>query len=169
VRSPGPSSDKKAQGKTPCDVALVSAGNTLEKVAADFGDISLATEASGGAVALTGFAFDIPNLQGAGLDMTAAGGALGMGAGGLQILGGLMQGKGGAGYSNAGYGAFSLFTGLALGRGIAGPSPSGYRTVSQRLADDYAKNVARVAGAVYDFAGAMVSALAPQQKSCGSN
>lgn len=79
---------------------------------------------------------------------------------------GILQGFGGAGYSNAINAAATLTVGATLKGFIDGPSPTGYRTVSQRTADALRSDTATVAGGTQDIFASLIEQLGPQQKQC---
>ncbi len=152
-----------------CNEALVGLGNELASASEKAGDASSKLVVGGLGTALAGVPLGQPGLSAAGLAVASTGGVVGLGAGGLQISAGILQGLGGAGYSNAINGTFTLGTSALIGRSFAGPKTSGYRTVSQRGTDKFLKNSATVAGGTYDSLIAIIGQLGPQQKSCPSN
>jgi RHS repeat-associated protein len=152
-----------------CNQALVDAGNLFEKFADASGDLSSNLILGGGATAIFGIFTLQPVLVARGGALVDTGGIIGLVAGGSQFTGGILQGLGGAGYSNSAYAAVTAAGGAVLGRIAGGPRVRGYRTRSQRKLDKSNSNAATVAGSFYDVVTNFLGAAAPQQLACPSN
>lgn len=107
-----------------------------------------------------------PEVAAIGLAVTATGGVEGLAAGGVQIVGGVLQGIGGAGYSNAINGTVTLGASALIGRSVAGPSSTGYRSASQRASDQFFKDASTVSGGIFDTVTSFIDQLGPQKKTC---
>jgi hypothetical protein len=147
--------------KTLCDW-----GNQLTGLSAKTADVSGKIVLGGLVVTGVGAVTAQPELVGVGVATVDTGAALGLGAGAAQIGGGVLQGLGGAGWSNAINGVATMGTSALLGRMVGGAKPTGYRTVSQRASDSFFSKAATIAGGAWDTITGFISDLGPQQKSC---
>jgi len=111
---------------------LCHAGNGLARAADFLGDKAAVAQGVGLGILATSPVF--PAAWEPGLDLLAAGGAVGGLAAVLQLSAGVAQSAGGGdGSANIGYASLIIVTGAAATRGIVGPTVSGYRTEPPRL------------------------------------
>ncbi len=149
-----------------CYPALVGLGNYLEDFSARTGDASLNIEISGLTVAGGGVVFQQPELVSGGLAAASAGGAYGLYVGGgAQILGGLLQGLGGAGYRNFWTGTLTAGTGYTLSR-LGKFGSRAYQSVRERKVASFLDNANTASGGVYDIVTGYIEGLGPQQLTC---
>ncbi|MFZ5610095.1 MAG: RHS repeat-associated core domain-containing protein [Pseudomonadota bacterium] len=144
---------------------LCRAGNALIRLSNDAGDASATVIVTGLGVTGIGVALLQPEVAGAGIVVIETGAVLGVGAGGLQLVGGLLQTAGGSdgGFDNARNAALSLGTGAVLSRFAA--VPSGFRSASQRRSDAFMKNGTIVTGGSVDLFQSFAT-LAPKEVMC---
>jgi len=168
---PGPApSPPKQQGnpaapeESACNQTLIDIGNRFQRLADKAGTASKAVGLAGLAAAGAGVFF--PPAEAAGLAAVATAGALGIGAAGSQFIGGILQGFGGAGFSNAKNAGAALLAGRLVGGLVGFKQPPGYRTVSQRAADYSAKRTSTIAGGVYDAITSSIPNMGPTQENC---
>jgi len=91
-------------------------------------------------------------------------GVLGAGSAGIQTLGGIAQGLGGGGFSNAAAGFTSLTSGLAFNRFLSGSIPRGLHGQSLTQAQQNNIVVGNLAAGLQNG----ISALSPKQVECPS-
>lgn len=168
------SSSRKAAQKDDgrCHSQLVDAGNALEDISQKTGDASGSVVVGGAVLATGGAALSVGGAPEAGAPVGAAGvgmmdaGAMGgLGAGALQFVGGVLQGLGGAGYSNATNALATLGTGALLA-GMGKAAMRGANSASGRAAMKFIGTSNTFIGAGYDAMVNQFNQLGPQQKSC---
>jgi hypothetical protein len=148
-----------------CNQRLVNAGNWVERNSGVVTDT--ATRVEVGAVAFAGGAalFGQFEISGAALDVAGGAGKVSLYGGATsQIAGGVLQGLGGAGYSNAWNGLAGGAASWALGR-QGDRLAAGYQPVSQRAANRFLNRSGITGGALFDAATARAG-FGPQQKAC---
>jgi uncharacterized protein RhaS with RHS repeats len=137
-------------------------GNDIMYVSDKAGDASLALTATGLSVALIGGIGSNPGVIAGGAAVSTAGGVIGLGAGGLQVVGGLAQGAGGGGYKNAVAGAVSLGTGVVVSKVLRASIPRGWHGTTRDTAKRNNSIAGNVVGALMSFS----DWLAPTQVEC---
>ncbi|HEX3653751.1 MAG TPA: RHS repeat-associated core domain-containing protein [Rhizomicrobium sp.] len=159
-------SSKHQNSQSDCNQTLVDIGNWFENVSALTGNYTIQGEGLGLAVAGGGWVTGQEYLVAPGLALAGGSGFIGLYVGGgAQIIGGLFQGAGGAGYSNAIYGTAVFGLGYSIGKAgdFAAGSP---QSASERATSAFINQSNTVAGATYDAVTSAISQLGPQQKMC---
>ncbi len=147
-----------------CDANLVAIGNEWERISEGAGDASALIEGTGAVIATGGYVAKNPAAIEVGGGFMVVGGSLGYIAGGAQTIGGLYQGFGGAGWSNAWNGGVTTATGLAIGQ--FGRLAKYDNTVFGRKLNSFIDKSTILGGGVYDALVQADKMLGPQQKSC---
>ena len=164
----GEEPDKKQSGPTASAASELrwasycEFGNTIMHVSEKAGDASLALTATGLSVTLIGGISGNPAVIAGGSAVATAGSVIGIGAGGLQVVGGLAQGISGGGYKNAIAGTVSLGTGVILSKVLRASIPRGWRGASRDIARRNNDITGNVVGALMSFS----EWLAPSQTRC---
>lgn len=143
----------------------------LGNLAADFSnassDAGTALTKVGLAATAGGFVTGQPEVIGVGLGLLETGGIAGIASGGSQIIAGGLQYLGGAsGGDNILNGAANLVTGGLISKLLSPAIPSGYRTVSQRAADNGAKNTSSIGNGLWNWASSYIPNLSATKKKC---
>ncbi|MFZ5610105.1 MAG: hypothetical protein ACOY99_10910 [Pseudomonadota bacterium] len=142
---------------------LCRAGNALIRLSNDAGDASIMLISGGLLTTGVGFAILQPEVSAAGLAVTTTGGVIGIGAGGLQVVGGLLQGFGGGGFDNAVNGVIGLSAAGLLGRMAA--APNRVLSASERNAYRFIGNGMTIFGGAADIFQRFAT-LAPKEVEC---
>jgi RHS repeat-associated protein len=155
-----------------CDANLVAIGNYLEDLSQKTGNASGAVVVGGAATVVGGAALTVGGapevgvpVAAAGVDMMNVGANAGLGAGALQLAGGVFQGLGGAGYSNALNSAATLGASAVIA-GAFKTATYGMNTASGRAVANFMGKSNTFVGAAYDAVANQATQLGPQQKTC---
>jgi RHS repeat-associated protein len=151
-------------GKKMCIGGLVTVGNVLEYLSAKTGQASGGVALGGLGVWGAGVASGQEELQIAGIGVIDASAYGGIAAGALQIGGGVLQGLGGAGWTNVENGFWTM--GLSLGLSQAAEIAQSGNSVSARAANAFIKKSKTITGLGYDSLINLLSSIGPQQRSC---
>jgi RHS repeat-associated protein len=154
--------------KAPCDEGLIDLGNRLASASEDLGNASFKLEGFGFAIAARGALAGNQAVRNAGLALAATGGLGGIGAGLLQAVAGVAQGRGGAGYSNLQNGlAAAAFAGSVTGASVLARRTGS--SIAARASNNSLQVNFAIGGGTFDTIVNLLSSLAPQQKSCLRN
>jgi hypothetical protein len=150
---PAPHGPEGPIGPSECNEALIELGNDLAKFSENTANASGSILLIGLGMTAVGAATVQPEIVAPGVALTATGGAGGSIAGLAQVGAGVLQGLGGAGYSNATNGVITMGGGVLASRFLrwmAGPTPNDSVTA---------------VGGVFD-AVAFLTQFGPQEKRC---
>jgi hypothetical protein len=145
------------QGPNYCEI-----GNKIMSISDRAGDGALALTGTGLGIVLIGAVAGNPGVISGGSAVATAGSLIGIGAGGLQIVGGLAQGVGGGGYKNAIAGAFSLGTGVIVSKALRATVPRGWHNSLRDTAVRNNNITGNIVGVLMDVS----EWLAPSQADC---
>ena len=154
------------EGQEQKDREACELGNKLARVSAKAASAGTAITGVGLGITAFGAITAQPEIVGAGAATVTVGSGLGIVAGTAQMGAGLLQGWGGAGYSNFWKGSVTLLSSYGLGRVIAGPGANGYRTVSQRQTDRFLSDAGRNTGGLYDVTTSAIPNLGANEVVC---